>query len=216
MTMKVKAGGRPSKPRTMAGDLGAMLLEEAMRARAESVPKANRAEAEWLHALRVSRGLADEAGAKALRGTDRDVFRYLAAPRAEGERFAVAARVPPKVDGAHHVELAEALRSDAARESCAIVRSHLEAARWSFAAAKLCGLVVRVGLVEDGIPAATLATVEADLKRLDLDKASDSRLVRIALTRVLGWSVDKAKQAARRTYDLSTTKADANKRRRLT
>lgn len=217
--MTTKLGSKKSrrKPRTMAGSLGAALLEAALRERAEdAVPKANRAEAAWLHALRCSRGQADDAGAKALRGTDRDVYRYLAAPRGEGERFAVAPRVPPKVDGAHHVELAEALRSPAARESCAAVRVHLEAARWDFAAAYLCGLVVRVGLVEDGIPAATLARVEADLKRLDPAEADDSRLIRIALTHVLGWTVDKAKQAARRTYDLSSTKSDANKRRRET
>lgn len=111
-------------------------LDEALRLRREvaqatregregPVLEANRAEAAWLHALRVSRGLADKAGRNALVGSDREVSRYLAGSRVDGERFAVATRVPPKVHGAHRVELAAALRTEIVTESCAIVRRNL-------------------------------------------------------------------------------------------
>jgi hypothetical protein len=179
----------------------------------EAARRAHRAEADWLHAWRLERGIPDEDGARALAGDARAVWRYLALPRGEHERFSAAALVPPKERGKHRVELAEALRSEPVRDALRACRKQVELADetahatdehalycprcvlYEIAAGALVGGLVRAGIVPDGVPDDGEADLVRELMRGGVER-EDSVLVRLALTSI-GWSVDEAKRAVR-------------------
>ena len=192
-------------------------LEEALKAAREADPlEAHRAEARWLHAWRVERGLPDEQGALALAGDALAVWRYLAAPRGEGERFGFAPVLPPL--GTKRVALMDALRSPEVARGVDLARRFLQgpdfdrlevSERAQFAGEAIVGALMRAGVLREPCRVDD-ARLARELARLDPGRVEASVLVRHVLT-ACGWTVDEAK-AAVRALDRND-QATANRRR---
>jgi hypothetical protein len=194
----------------MSAPTRARLVEALQAAREGDAVEAHRAEARWLHAWRVERGMADEQGRLALAGDALQVWRYLAAPRGEDERFGFAPLLPPQPGQTKRVALMTALRSAEVTGGVDLARRFLEEERAPFAGNALVGALMRAGVLREPCRVDD-ARLARELARLDPRRVEASVLVRLALT-ACGWTVDEAK-AAVRALDRDD-QADANRRRK--
>lgn len=203
----------------MSAPTRARLAEALKAAREGDTVEAHRAEARWLHAWRVERGMPDEPGALALAGDALTVWRYLAAPRGENERFGFAPVLPPT--GTKRLALMGALRSDEVTGGVDLARRMLRGEvegfdrlevneRAQFAGNAIAGALMRAGVVREPCRVDD-ARLARELARVDPGRVEASTLVRLALT-ACGWTVDEAK-AAVRALDRDD-QADANRRRK--